>query len=91
MKSMPKAKVIWYEVAVLSTGLGTIVLVSRLCTPLGAVLLSIGVVMLTAPLAWRFLRFFWRLGAEIGSELRVASTSVPTPAEIALRLARMFR
>jgi len=42
--------------------------------------------MMTAPLVWRFFRFLWRLGAEIGLELQVASTLVPSPAEISSHL-----
>ena len=49
-------------------------------------MLGVGVVMMTAPLVWRFFRFFWRLGAEIGLELQVASTLVPSPAEISFHL-----
>ena len=70
----------WCEIAIALVGLGTIVLVSHLFAQLGAVMLGVGVVMMTAPLVWRFFRSFWRLGAEIGSELQVASTLVPSSA-----------
>jgi hypothetical protein len=77
---------IWCEVALLLIGLGTIILVSHLSAQLGAMMLGAGIAMIAAPLGWRFLRIFWRLGADISSELRVASTPIPTPAQIAFQL-----
>lgn len=81
-----RAKVLWCEIALVLIGLGTIGLLSRLFAQVGAAMLGVGVVMITAPLVWRFFRFFYRLGANIGMEIRVASTPVPSPAEIAFRL-----
>lgn len=81
-----RVRAIWYEVAVLLIGLGTIVLLTRLFTPLGGVLVSLGSIMIAVPVLWWFIRLGWRIGGEIWRELEVASTPVPTPAEIALRL-----
>ena len=53
-----RAKMIWCEIAIALIGLGTIVLVSHLFAQLGAVMLGVGVVLMTAPLVWRFFRFY---------------------------------
>jgi hypothetical protein len=77
---------IWLLIAVALVVVGACLLAGHLSAQAGAVMLGIGVVMMTAPLVWRILRFFYRLGAEMGAELRVASTPVPSPAEIAFQL-----
>jgi len=49
-------------------------------------MLGVGVVMILSAARWWWIRLCWRAGAEIGSELRVASAPVPSPAEIPLQL-----
>jgi hypothetical protein len=80
------ARMIGYKIAFALVGLGTIILTTDLSRQLGAVTLGIGVVMLIAPLVWRYLRFCWQLGATIGNELQLAITPLPTPAQIAFQL-----
>jgi len=80
------AKMLWYEIALVLIGLGTIALVSHLFTQAGGVLLGVGLSMIAVPLVWGYARFFWRLGATIGTEVRVATTPVPSPAQIFFQL-----
>jgi hypothetical protein len=77
-----KPKLIWCQIAIVMIGLGAVSLLNHLLSQLGVAFVCVGVVMVTAPLVWRFFRYFWRLGEEIGLELRVASTPLPSPAEI---------
>lgn len=81
-----RASHIWFKIAVALIGLGTIVRVSHLFAQLGAVMLGIGIVMILSAAMWWWLRLCGRAGAEIGSELRVASMPVPSPAEIAFQV-----
>ena len=77
---------LWCEISLALIGLGTIALASHLFTQAGAVLLGVGLLMIAVPLVWGYGRFCWRLGATIGTEVRVATTPVPSPAQIFFQL-----